>query len=45
MIVTLFYILSALYLIRMNFDVTFNPVGTEFASLVILGFVVLLYKK
>jgi len=45
MIVTLFYILSFLHILRINFDVTFNPVGIEFANLVILGFVALLVKK
>jgi len=44
MMITLFYILSALYIIRINF-LEVNYMGQAFESLVILGLIILLQKK
>lgn len=42
---TLFYILSVIYVIQVNFVDDFNPIGKEFTLLVILGLFAMLEKK
>jgi hypothetical protein len=42
MIVTIFYILSIIYMIQLHFIDNFNPVGKEFTGLVILGLLTIL---
>lgn len=45
MIVTLFDILSIVYLIQLYFFENFDPIGKEFTGLVVLGLYALLEKK
>jgi hypothetical protein len=45
MISTLFYILAAVYFVQLYFFANIVPVGTEFASLVILGLLAILQQK
>lgn len=45
MIVTIFEILSIIYVIQVYFFDNFNPIGKEFAALVIIGFYAIIEKK
>ena len=45
MIVTIFYILSVMYVLKLHFLENFNPIGKEFTGLVLLGLVAILNKK
>jgi hypothetical protein len=45
MIVTIFYILSIIYMIQLHFVDNFNPVGKEFTSLVMLGLLTILHTS